>query len=81
MSEAEQSRLLQELENWCLNLDFIEFWKEHKQKYALATAAANCAKTIDTMLVSDSQSFLELQNQTPTAELLTPRPRQVTAAS
>lgn len=81
MSEAEQSRLLQELENWRLTLDCTEFWKERKRKYALATAAANCAEAIDTMLVSDSQSLLELQNQTPTAELLTPRPKQATAAS
>jgi hypothetical protein len=73
MSEAEQSRLLQELENWCLILDFIGFWKESKRKYALATAAANCAEAIDKMFVSDSQSL--------TAELLNPHRTQATATA
>jgi hypothetical protein len=51
MSEAEQSRLLQEFENWCLTLDCTAFWKERKRKYALETAASNCSEVIDKMLL------------------------------
>lgn len=81
MPKAEQSRLLQEFENWCLTLDYTEIWKERKRKYVLAAAAANCSEAIDKMLVSDSQGLVELQNQTPTTELQTPRPTRDTTAS
>lgn len=59
MSEAEQPRLLQEFENWCLTLDCTAFWKERKRTYALETAASNCSEVINKMLVSDSQGLLE----------------------
>ncbi|GAN11650.1 hypothetical protein MAM1_0777c11229 [Mucor ambiguus] len=81
MAEAEQSRLLQEFESWCLTLNCKEFWKERKRKYALATAASNCSEAVDNLLVSDSQGLLESQNQTSAVELPTPHPAQETTAS
>ncbi|KAG1153110.1 hypothetical protein G6F37_010652 [Rhizopus arrhizus] len=47
----------------------------------LNKAASNCSEVIDKMLVSASQGLLELQNQTSTVELPTPRPTQETTAS
>ncbi|KAI7868055.1 uncharacterized protein EV154DRAFT_488204 [Mucor mucedo] len=81
MSEEDHSRLLEEFENWCLTLDCTVFWKERQRIHALETTASNCSQVINDMLLSDSQSLLEPQNQSPTVESPTPRPTQETTAS
>ena len=79
VSEPDKYRLLEDLENCCHTVDCTKFWKKCKREFSLTTASANCSEVINQMLLTDSQSLVELLNQTQTTESLTENPEPVTA--